>query len=105
MAGKDNLKPFKKGKEWNGNAKGRPKLPDLGEAMAKLLGGEDEEKSGLKRVLAALQLRAENGDTKAIEILLDRGYGKAKQTIDMKTEHSGEVTIERHIKNKDADKP
>lgn len=80
------LKPFKKGADPRRNTKGRPVLPDISEALAKLLGGADEEASGLNRVLKALEAKALKGDTKAIEILLDRGYGKAKQSVDLTTD-------------------
>ena len=75
-----NLKPFKKGQ--TGNPKGRPKLPDLKEAIAKVLGEEKDGNSALEAILKAQRLKAAKGDTRAAEFLLDRGYGKAKQVIE-----------------------
>jgi hypothetical protein len=70
----ENLKPFKKGHDERRNMKGAPsKIPSLDQLLAEVLG---EEKEGIEAV---------KGDTKAAEILLDRAYGKAKQTIDQNT--------------------
>jgi hypothetical protein len=67
------------------NRKGRPKLPDLKEAMAKLLNEEKDGKTALDAILAALRAKAAKGDVRAAQELLDRGFGRSKQTI----EHSG----------------
>ena len=76
-------KPFKKGQ--SGNPNGRPKLPDLNTALIKYLtkreGGEDQ----LEIVVNKLVDKAIEGDLKAIEMLLDRTYGKPKQSIDHST--------------------
>lgn len=95
----ENLKPFKKGQ--SGNPKGRPKLPDISEAVAKVLNGEEGAELELQNLLKVQAIRASKGDTKALELLLDRGYGKSKQSIDLKADVSGEVVIERHIKGED----
>lgn len=84
---RDNLKPFKPGKDSRRNTKGRPKLPDIREAMAKILAGEKDGKTGLDEILAALQKRATKGDVRAAQELLDRAFGKSKQQI----EHSGDA--------------
>jgi hypothetical protein len=92
-------KPFKKGDE-RINRKGRPKLPDLKEAMAKLLAEEKDGKTALDAILAALRAKAAKGDVRAAQELLDRGFGRSKQTI----EHSGiafenvEIIIKKHTK-------
>lgn len=82
----ENLKPFKKGHDERRNMKGAPvKIPSIEKLLADVLG---EEKNGIeaaKAILLALRRKAFNGDTKAAEILLDRAYGKAKQTIDQNT--------------------
>jgi len=78
----DNLKPFKEGKDERRNSKGRPKLPDLSEAMAKILNEEKDGKTALDAILAALRAKAAKGDVRAAQELLDRGYGKAKQYIE-----------------------
>jgi hypothetical protein len=95
----ENRKPFKKGDE-RINRKGRPKLPDLKEAMAKLLAEEKDGKTALDAILAALRAKAAKGDVRAAQELLDRGFGRSKQTI----EHSGiafenvEIIIKKHTK-------
>lgn len=78
-----NLKPFKKGHDPRRNLAGGPKLPDLKEAMARALGGTEEGKTYLDTILRALRDKAEAGDVRAAELLLNRGYGMAKQNIDV----------------------
>lgn len=74
-------KPFPKGV--SGNPRGRPKLPDIREAMARLLGDESDGAVALDRVLKALRTKAMSGDVRAAEVLLDRAFGKAQQTMDV----------------------
>lgn len=76
-----NLKPFEKGR--SGNPKGRPKLPDLKAAIAKVLADEKDGVNALDAVLMALRQKAVRGDIRAAEVLMDRGYGKARQTADI----------------------
>jgi len=86
MANEENLKPFKKGKDERRNLKGRPHiLPDLKEAIAKILSEETDGKTALEEILAALRLRAKKGDARAAKELLDRGFGKSQQNIDLTT--------------------
>jgi hypothetical protein len=64
---------------------GRPKMPDISEALEKVL---NEEKDGIKAldaVLKALRTKAIKGDVRAIQELLDRAYGKSKQSVDHTT--------------------
>jgi hypothetical protein len=77
-------KPFKKG-DSRINKNGRPKLPDLKEAMAKLFNEGKDGKSALDKILKALEAKAAKGDVRAAQELMDRAFGKAKQSI----EHSG----------------
>lgn len=87
-----NLTPFKPGQ--SGNLKGRPKkLPELDKLLADVLGGDTED-TPAKRILEALIKKAEKGDTRAAEILLDRGYGKAKQSIFIEANPIKALTIE-----------
>lgn len=78
-----NLKPFKPGHDERRNLKGRPKLPDIREAMARLLGDQKDGAVALDTVLAALRMKAEAGDVRAAEVLLDRAFGKSPQTVDV----------------------
>ena len=73
-------KPFKKGE--SGNPNGRPrKLPELDKLLADVLGEEKDGVSAAEAILKALRLKASKGDVRAIELMLDRAYGKAPQTI------------------------
>jgi hypothetical protein len=71
---------FKKGE--SGNPNGRPpKLPDLHILLANVLGKENKDGlTAAEEILLALHAKAKKGDTRAAELLLDRGYGKPKQT-------------------------
>lgn len=73
------MKKFPKGK--SGNPKGRPKLPDINEALAKVLSDEKEGINAAEAILMALRAKASKGDVKAAEYLLNRGYGKPKETV------------------------
>lgn len=83
------LKPFKKGK--SGNPKGRPKMPNIKDAIAVILADEKEGKTALDAILMALRAKAVKGDVRAAQELLDRAYGKSKQIVDMESE--GGITI------------
>ena len=82
---KSNLKPIKKGEVRN--PKGAPKkLPNLDLLLANVLGTENEEgKTAAEQILEALRRRANTGDVKAANLLLERGYGKVKEKIDITT--------------------
>lgn len=104
MANSDNLKKhqFKKGK--SGNPKGRPKkIPDLDKLLANVLGDEDEDKSEAMKVLQSLLNQAKKGNVRAIEVLLERAYGKPKQTVDQNIK-IGEFKISDVIKFTGSDK-
>jgi hypothetical protein len=74
---------FKKGQ--SGNPNGRPKLPDISEALAKILGDEKDGRTALEQTLLALRAKAVRGDIRAAEALLDRAFGKPKQSVDHTT--------------------
>ena len=77
-----NNKPFKKGQ--SGNPNGRPKkLPELDKLLADVLGEEKDGVTAAEAILRVLRAKAAKGDLRAAEILLDRGYGKPKQAVDM----------------------
>jgi hypothetical protein len=72
---------MKKGETLNPN--GRPrKLPELDKLLADVMGEEKDGLSAAEAILKALRAKATKGDIRAAEVLLDRAYGKAKQTID-----------------------
>lgn len=74
---------FKKGQ--SGNPNGRPKLPDISEALAKILADEKDGRTALEQTLLALRAKAVRGDIRAAEALLDRAFGKPKQSVDHTT--------------------
>ena len=81
MANEKNLKSYKKGQ--SGNPNGRPrKLPALDKLMADVLGEEKDGITAGEAILKALRAKATKGDVRAAEVLLDRAYGKPKQTHD-----------------------
>lgn len=82
----ENIEPHKFKKGQSGNPKGRPKLPDLKDAMARILSEEKDGMTALDAILAALRAKAAKGDVRAAQELLDRGFGRAKQSIDHTTD-------------------
>lgn len=85
---------FKKGK--SGNPKGRPKIPDINEALGEILSDEKDGVSALKAVLMTMRKRAINGDARCAEILLDRAYGKSKTHTDITS--NGETIVVAPVK-------
>ena len=87
------LANLKKGKKFqkgvSGNPKGRPKLPDLKEVMAKVLGDEKEGMSALEAVVMTVFKAALKGDMKACDMLMARGYGLPQQNVTLE----GEVKV------------
>jgi hypothetical protein len=66
------------------NGGGRPKkLPELDKLLADVLGEEKDGITAGEVILKALRAKAAKGDVRAAEVLLDRAYGKAKQTMDV----------------------
>jgi hypothetical protein len=86
-----NLKPFTKGQ--SGNPKGRPKLPDIKEALAKILAEEKDGVNALEAILKSMRAKAAKGDVRAADFLISRGYGKADQRI----EFEGQVPVQTII--------
>lgn len=86
-------KKFDKGK--TGNAKGRPrKIPAIDVLLADVLGDKKQGKTYAETILIALRKKAAKGDTRAAELLLDRAYGKARQTMDVNIEGVKSFLIE-----------
>lgn len=76
---------FKKGV--SGNPAGKPKkIPALDELLADVLSEEHNGIEAAKAILMALRRSAIKGDVRAAEVLLDRAYGKAKQSIEVEGE-------------------
>jgi hypothetical protein len=82
MAGKGQVEPrWKKGE--SGNPNGRPrKLPELDKLLADVLGEEKDGITAGEVILKAIRAKAAKGDVRAAELLLDRAYGKPKQSIE-----------------------
>ena len=75
--------PFQK-KDPRINRQGRPrKLPDLNKLLIQVLGDNREDKTAMEMILLALRRKAMKGDTRSAEILLDRAYGKLRQSTDV----------------------
>lgn len=82
MAGYKQIQPrWKKGE--SGNPKGRPKLPDLKDALANCLSEEKNGKIALESIVETLVNRAIKGDSKSAELLFKYGYKQATQEIDI----------------------
>jgi hypothetical protein len=83
---------FKKGK--SGNPNGRPKkLPHLNELLADILGEDKDGITAAEAILKALRAKAAKGDIRAAEVLLDRAYGKPKQTTELTGSNGDPVQI------------
>jgi hypothetical protein len=80
----------------SGNPNGRPKkLPELDKLLADVLGEEKDGISAAEVILKKLRAMAAAGNLRAAEILLDRGYGKPRQTVDMtKADETLHITME-----------
>lgn len=82
----------------SGNKDGKPpKLPALDVLLANVLGDEKNGVTAAQRILMALEAKAAKGDVRAAEVLLERGYGKVKETIALE----GQITeIRRTVLSK-----
>jgi hypothetical protein len=61
---------------------GRPKKMNLDRLLRKVLMGRVNNQAALKGILIKLRDMALAGDIRAAELLLDRAFGRAKQTIE-----------------------
>jgi len=76
------------------NRKGRPrKLPELDQLLIELL-GESGGKSRMRELLSSLIEQAIGGNLRAAEILLNRAYGKPKESIEI-TSNDGDKERQR----------
>ena len=75
----------------NINREGRPRvLPELKEILSQILSEEITNSKGdkiqaLDLIIRQLTAKATKGDLRAIQEVLDRMYGKAKQIVETKT--------------------
>jgi len=68
------------------NREGRPKkLPELEVIIAEVLSKEKDGKTAVQQVIEALEAKAKKGDARAIELLLNRAYGKIPEKLDLTT--------------------
>lgn len=75
----ENLKPFKKGEDDRRNLKGAPKkLPLLELCMAETITPEK-----VKQMIESMFKQADKGNVAAFNALMDRGYGRVKQPVDI----------------------
>ena len=85
----ENLIPAKPGEVRNPT--GRPRvLPELKEILSQILSEEITNSKGdkiqaLDLIIRQLTAKATKGDLRAIQEVLDRMYGKAKQIVETKT--------------------
>lgn len=87
-----NLTPFKKGE--SGNPNGRPrKLPELEALLAEVLSEETNGITAMQAILMGLVAKAKRGDVRAAELLLNRAYGKQKETINTNLNWPGGVHV------------
>jgi len=76
-------KPFSEHPE-NINRKGQPrKLPELEIILAEVLSQVKDGKTAAEQVIDALKKKALAGDARAIELLLNRAYGKIPEKLDV----------------------
>ncbi len=88
MANPQNLKkPWQKGQ--SGNPKGRPKLPSMKAILESVLGDTKDGKTACEAIMMAMRNKAIKGDVRCAEFIIDRAYGKAKESI----EFSGSTNV------------
>lgn len=69
------------------NPHGRPKkLPELDKMLGEVLGKEVKGITIAQKILGVLATRAQKGDVRAAQLLLERGYGKPKDNEGQPTE-------------------
>lgn len=112
LRGAQDGRPFKKGTGANRdpriNAKGRPpKLPDLNELLARVLSEDMDKMTALEVVLLSIRDKAQGGDVRATELILDRAYGKmiTRQEIKMDLDSLSEeelLMVQNHRINLEA---
>ena len=90
----ENVIPYKFKKGQCGNPKGRPKLPDIKAILEEVLSEKnDSGMTAAEALMKKLRSMGAAGNLKAIEMLLDRAYGKPKQTIDTNIVSAPTITV------------
>ena len=89
----ENIAPHKFKKGTSGNPKGRPKLPDIKVLLEEVLGEQKDGMTAAEALMKKLRSMGAAGNLKAIEMLLDRAYGKPKQTIDTNIVSAPTITV------------
>ena len=81
---------------------GRPKkLPPLDLLMEKVLGEEKDGITAMEAIIMKLRQQAAGGNIKASEILLDRAFGKSKQSLELSGMIATKQIVGIVIKKKD----
>lgn len=76
------------------NKNGRPpKLPELDKLLADVLGEEKDGIEAAKAILMALRAKATKGDVRAAELILNRAYGKPKESLSLSGDADNAITI------------
>ena len=83
------------------NRAGRPKLPDIKAILEEVLGETKDGMTAAEALMKKLRSMGAAGNIKAIEMLLDRAYGKPKQTVD--TNITGIQPVIRVMDKEDAE--
>jgi len=89
----ENIVPHQYKPGQTGNPNGRPRMPDIKEALIKILNDEKDGWTALEAILAALRKKALKGDVRAAQELLDRAYGKSTQIIETTTKDPLQIKI------------
>jgi hypothetical protein len=63
-------------------------MPDVKDALARVLAEEKDGLTALDVVFRALRMKATRGDVRAAEVLLDRAFGKSRQSVDVNVDLS-----------------
>ena len=85
----ENIEPHKYKKGQSGNPKGRPKkLPSLTEALANVL-----DDGGIDKIMEAMRKEAAKGNTQAARLLLEYGYHKPKQALELTGAEGGAIAF------------
>lgn len=102
MPNPENIEPYKMKPGETLNPYGRPRGSKnlstilremLDEEVEVTIDGKKEKRTFQDVIIRKLIKKANDGDMRAIQEIFDRTEGKATQSIDQKTEHSGEIAV------------